>query len=244
VAELDDESSIENIFSAHARDIAGVIIEPVPANYGLLPQREEFIRFVAQLCRESGALLIFDEVITGFRLGLSGFAGHSGIHPDIVTWGKIIGGGFPVGAFAAKREIMDLIAPAGPVYQAGTLSANPVAMTAGLVTLRKLVDTDVYRQLADLGSYLKKQLESISDLRVQQLGSLFWLVPGGAHADGAIRSRLSIPAGIEGRFSRLFGHALEDGLYLPPSPFECGFLSTAHTPEHVDRLRDSLLRQT
>lgn len=239
VAHLDDEETLEQLFTKHPDDIAAVIVEPLPANYGLLPQREQFLQFISELCRTYRALLIFDEVITGFRLGFAGYAGATGIYPDIVTWGKIIGGGFPVGAFAARHEIMEHVAPAGSMYQAGTLSANPLAMTAGLVTLRKLQNETVYAALEELGAYLRDQFDGIDGLAVQQQGSLFWLLPGGMSQ--VIRRPDRIPAIARERYTELFHDALARGAYLPPSPHECGFLSTAHTRENVNLLRDSLL---
>src|SRR5690606_7901946 len=157
VAQLDDEAGLDAVFAKHGSEIAAAIIEPLPANYGLLPQRLEFLRHLEKLCRKHGALLILDEVISGFRLGFGGFAGVHGFEPDLVTYGKVIGGGFPVGAYGGKREYMDLVAPVGPVYQAGTLSANPVAMCAGLATLEQLADGSVYQQLETLGQYLDEQ---------------------------------------------------------------------------------------
>ena len=124
------------VFASHGAEIAAAIIEPLPANYGLLKQRPEFLRRLEALCRQHGCLLAFDEVISGFRVGLQGMAGELGMHPDLVTYGKILGGGFPVGCYGGRRELMDQVAPAGPVYQAGTLSANPVGMVAGLATLK------------------------------------------------------------------------------------------------------------
>ncbi len=177
----------------------------MPANCGLLPQRREFLEHVAKLCRRHGALLIFDEVITGFRLAFGGFAEVSGLVPDLVTWGKVIGGGFPVGAIAGRRALMDLFAPAGPVYQAGTLSANPVAVTAGLATLRALEDGAVYRRLETLGRDLEAALAQAPGVWLQRRGSLFW-------------------------------RALENGIYLPPSPYEVGFLSAAHSRADVAAL--------
>jgi glutamate-1-semialdehyde 2,1-aminomutase len=145
VAPLDDEGALDSIFARHGTQIAAVIIEPLPANYGLLPQRLEYLQHIARVARAHGALLIFDEVISGFRLGFGGYAASSGIHPDLVTFGKVIGGGFPVGAYGGRRDLMELVAPVGPVYQAGTLSANPLAMCAGLATLRRLEDGGVYQ---------------------------------------------------------------------------------------------------
>ena len=182
-------------------------------------------------------MLIFDEVITGFRLAFGGFAETSAMRPDLVTYGKVIGGGFPVGALGGRRELMDLLAPDGPVYQAGTLSANPVAMVAGLVALRKLRDGSAYRELDERASHLANGLADVDDLLVQQQGSLFWLGLGQADTpDGIVRSPAAIPETAAKRFSAFFHHMLGNGIYLPPSPFEVGFLSTAHTDQHLDEL--------
>src|SRR6185369_7404573 len=150
------------------------IIEPLPANYGLLPQRPEYLQHLAALCRKHGALLILDEVISGFRVGFQGCAGLFNIEPDLVTYGKVIGGGFPVGAYGGKRQFMELVAPVGPVYQAGTLSANPVAMSAGLAMLEQLADGRMYTQLEVLGAELERRLATIPGLTVQRMGSIFW----------------------------------------------------------------------
>jgi len=147
IAPLDDIASLELLFASHGAQLAAAIIEPLPANHGLLPQRLEFLQALSRLTRAHGALLIFDEVISGFRVGFQGYAGLSGIHPDLATYGKVIGGGFPVGAYGGRRELMKLVAPAGPVYQAGTLSANPLAMCAGLAVLQRLLDGRIYLQL-------------------------------------------------------------------------------------------------
>jgi glutamate-1-semialdehyde 2,1-aminomutase len=160
------------------------------------------------------------------------------IVPDLVTYGKIIGGGFPVGAVAARSELMDRLAPLGPVYQAGTLSANPVAMTAGLTTLKKLLDGTVYAQLEGLGQSLEEALGHFEDLRVQRRGSIFWLAP---RADtGTIRARNGIPADTGNWYRARFRALLDGGVYFPPSPFEVGFLSAAHDESHIERLADTL----
>jgi len=239
IAPLDDEMQLARILEQHRGEIAAVIIEPLPANHGLLPQRDAFLQSVAELCRAHAALLIFDEVITGFRLGFGGYAQQSGITPDIVTWGKIIGGGFPVGAIAARADIMDHLAPVGRVYQAGTLSANPVAMTAGLATLRKLLAGDTYAELESLGQQLETHFEEqragqAEGARLQRAGSLFWFVPGSD--DGVIRSTHQIPESAGRLYPDIFHALLERGIYLPPSPYEVGFLSIAHTAEDVERL--------
>jgi len=238
IAPLDDEPALENIFDTHGGEIAAVIIEPVPANHGLLPQEPDFLHRIEALCLQSGALLIFDEVITGFRLSFGGYAEISGIQPDIVTWGKIIGGGFPVGAFAAKRTLMDQMAPLGPVYQAGTLSANPIAMTAGLTTLQKLLDGTVYSGLENLGQQLDAMVDEFEDLAIQRCGSMFWLKPGAGR--DLIRSRKRFPDSIGQWFPAFYQALLSAGIYLPPSPYEVGFLSTAHDPSHIALLGDAL----
>jgi glutamate-1-semialdehyde 2,1-aminomutase len=239
VAPLDDESALEAVFDRYGASIAGAIIEPLPANYGLLPQRGEFLQRLAALCRKHGALLIFDEVISGFRVGFQGCAGLYGIEPDLVTYGKVIGGGFPVGAYGGKREYMQLVAPAGPVYQAGTLSANPVAMCAGLATLRQLEDGSLYRQLESLGARLEKALAGNERISLQRAGSLFWsyLAPLAA----PLRSLAAMKSQPAAPFGPVFHRLLEGGIYLAPSAFEVGFLSAAHTPAQVDGLAAALL---
>ena len=162
VAQLDDIPALEGLFAARGSEIAAAIIEPLPANHGLLPQRQEFLDALAWQCQQHGTLLIFDEVISGFRTAFGGMAEITGIRPDLVTYGKIIGGGFPVGAYAGRRDIMQLVAPLGPVYQAGTLSANPVAMAAGLATLERLVDGTAYLALEDNGRLLESLLQDIT----------------------------------------------------------------------------------
>src|SRR5437870_7192125 len=147
VASLDDEENVRAIFAEHDKEIAAVILEPLPANYGLLIQRREFIEDVMKIARAHGSLVIFDEVISGFRVALGGMAEVLGLRPDLVSYGKVIGGGFPVGAYGGLRDLMELVAPAGPVYQAGTLSANPVGMRAGLATLQKIDSENVYEKL-------------------------------------------------------------------------------------------------
>ena len=233
---LDDDAVLETVFAQHGDNLAAAIIEPVPANNGLLPQRTEFLERLAALCESHGTLLIFDEVITGFRVAFGGFAEQSGLRPDIVTWGKVIGGGFPVGAIAARRDLMHQFAPVGPVYQAGTLSANPVAMAAGLATLKLLADGNVYNTLESLGARLETALADTPGLKMQRCGSMFWLVATAAVDGNTIRAKSKIPAAASSSYARLFHAALAAGIYLPPSPYEVGFLSTAHTTADMDRL--------
>jgi glutamate-1-semialdehyde 2,1-aminomutase len=241
IAPLDDIAALETLFADRGGEIAAAIIEPLPANYGLLPQRPEFLQALARLARAHGALLIFDEVISGFRLGFQGYAGLSGIRPDLVTYGKVIGGGFPVGAYGGRRELMELVAPAGPVYQAGTLSANPLAMCAGLAALQQLLDGRVYEQLESLGARLERALRGTPRLAVQRVGSIFWLCMSQQGVPATpMRTLHSFPADAGKSFAAPFHTLLEQGIYLAPSAFEVGFLSAAHTEAHVDTLAAAL----
>jgi glutamate-1-semialdehyde 2,1-aminomutase len=219
-----------------------VILEPLPANYGLLPQRDAFVTSLVRLARKHGCLVIFDEVISGFRVALGGMAERLNIEPDLVTYGKVIGGGFPVGAYGGRRELMELVAPVGPVYQAGTLSANPVAIAAGFATLRKLEANPPYealeRRARETAQAIEKAAASRGDdsVRVQTDGSLFWIVLDvDSKRATPIRSVATIPAAHRARFARLFHALLERGVYLAPSGFEVGFLSTAHTDADLEQ---------
>lgn len=228
VAPLDDDAAIDAVFDAHGPQIAAAIVEPVPANYGLLPQRREWLAHLASKCRESGALLILDEVITGFRSGLQGAARVFDVTPDLVTYGKIIGGGFPVGAYAGRADLLSLVAPEGPVYQAGTLSANPVGMRAGLATLERMASLDGWRVLDARTTAFVDELRTrltphVPDLAIVQHASIFWLCRGGAP-----RQPQRIPADHAAWYRRFFHAALDRGVYLPPSAYEVGFLSMAH----------------
>ncbi|MGI9344516.1 MAG: glutamate-1-semialdehyde 2,1-aminomutase [Gammaproteobacteria bacterium] len=236
IAPLDDEAALEQIFARRGNEIAAAIIEPLPANCGLLPQRQAYLDRLAKLCAAHECLLILDEVITGFRVAFGGFTEVSGMRPDIVTWGKIVGGGFPVGAIAGRRELMDRFAPNGDVYQAGTLSANPVAMAAGLATLELLADTDAYARLEELGKRLDAAMTATTEFSLMRRGSLFWLVAANNSGADVIRSVNAIPADAAERFAQLFDRALAAGVYLPPSAYEIGFLSTAHSPADIDLL--------
>jgi glutamate-1-semialdehyde 2,1-aminomutase len=245
IAPLDDSAAVESLFERHGREIAAVIIEPLPANHGLLPQRREFLEGLARTARAHGALLIFDEVISGFRLSFQGYAGISGITPDLVTYGKVIGGGFPVGAYGGRRELMELVAPSGPVYQAGTLSANPLAMCAGLATLQRLADGSVYQRLETLGARLEQALASCEHLALQRVGSIFW--PCYSRASRPVtpmRTPRAFPSDAAPSFAPLFHALLGRGIYLAPSAFEVGFLSTAHSELDIDTLAEALRAET
>lgn len=241
VAPLDDLAALEALFTRFGSELAAVIIEPLPANFGLLPQRPEFLRSLAHLARAHGTVLIFDEVISGFRVGLQGYAGLCGIAPDLVAYGKVIGGGFPVGAYGGRRELMELVAPEGPVYQAGTLSANPLAMSAGLATLERLLDGRLYRQLESLGARLESALSGLPQLAVQRVGSIFWLcVSAEGRPSTPIRTLQAFPKDAKQAFAGPFHALLERGIYLAPSAFEVGFLSAAHSAAHIDALAAAL----
>ena len=240
VAPLDDFAALEELFARQGDTLAAAIIEPLPANRGLLPQRDAFLAGLARLCRTHGTILIFDEVISGFRVAFGGHAERAGIRPDLVTYGKIIGGGFPVGAYGGRRDLMDLVAPAGPVYQAGTLSANPVAMCAGLAALAKL-DASAYARLEILGRRLESAFLDRDDVLCQRVGSLFWLCfDAKARYTAPLRSVRAIPSDAAPAFAPVFHALLERGIYLPPSAFEVGFLSLAHTDADIDRLADAV----
>lgn len=234
VLPLDDEEQLENTLKDQ-EDIAAVIIEPVPANNGLLLQRPEYLQRVRELCTRYQVLLIFDEVISGFRLGFEGAAGHYQIAPDILTFGKIIGGGLPVGAFGARREIMKHISPEGNVYQAGTLSANPVAMAAGHATLRQLLEPGFYPELNtrtsifvdDLNQHI---LKHSYPMHIEQLASIFWM----KFSRETIRRADQINPDNMEYFKKIHLHLLRNGVYLGPSGYEVGFVSQAHDEKTLD----------
>lgn len=230
VTQLDDEAGYLETLKRHGREIAAVIIEPMPANYGLLLQRPEFLRTVVEEARKVGALVIFDEVISGFRAAWGGMVERSGLRPDLVTYGKIIGGGLAVGAYAGRGDLMDQVSPAGRVYQAGTLSANPLAMRTGLATLQKLrsgVHTLLESRTADFTARLSVILKPL-ELTVSSLASVFWIHPVSARAPRSLRD---LPSGMAERYQGLFHALLNKNVYLAPSAFEVGFISLAHTPE-------------
>ena len=243
VAPLDDEAAIRRVFDQFGAEIAAVILEPLPANYGLLIQRREFIDETIRLARANGALVIFDEVISGFRVALGGMAEVLGIQPDLVTYGKVIGGGFPVAAYGGRRDLMQLVAPAGPVYQAGTLSANPVGMRAGLATLEKVERVNAYGRLEERTAEFCDELNSNFKHRglpfeITRAASIFWLHTA---AGGAIRRIEQIPPHNAEAFAKVFHRALDRGVYLSPSGYEVNFMSLAHSDELLERAQGAIL---
>jgi len=242
VLPLDDEQAVRTLFAREGAQIAAVIIEPVPANHGLLPQRTAFLELLRAETQRHGALLIFDEVISGFRLGAGGAAERFGILPDLATFGKVIGGGMPVGAFGGPGRIMSRLAPDGDTYQAGTLSGNPVAMAAGITTLDLLKREHGWDKLEALGAAFEAMLQPVCagapfPLHVVRVGSLLWLSLAGIPAP---RSAIALSSAESARFAQLFHAMLARGIYLPPSAYEVCFLGLAHREEHLAEFTNAL----
>ncbi len=234
VCPLADRDALTEILEKEGPNIAAIIIEPIPANNGLLLQTRDFLLFLKEKCKKYGCLLIFDEVISGFRVGFEGAAGLYDVQPDILTFGKIIGGGMPVGAYAASRKIMENVAPVGPVYQAGTLSANPVAMVAGRAALNELLSPGFYADLAaktaDFVSVIQKHAEEKGhEFSVPTVGSIFWPTFSRQKIE---RADQIDPAGME-KFKVFHLECLKRGIYFGPSGYEVGFVSSAHTREEL-----------
>ena len=231
---FNDLEALRAVFQEHGSEIAAVILEPVPANAGLYLPEPGFLEDVQQLCRSHGALLIFDEVMTGFRLAPGGAQEIYGITPDLTTLGKVIGGGLPVGAFGGRADIMDQLAPLGPVYQAGTLSGNPIALAAGLAQLREMERIGGWQLLERLGLQLEESMRRViarKPFTFHRIGSMFCLY----FAQGPIRNLADAKRSDTAAFARYFHAAREAGVYFAPSQFEAGFLSTAHTPAALDQ---------
>jgi glutamate-1-semialdehyde 2,1-aminomutase len=221
-------------FRENKGQIAGIILEPIPANAGLFFPREDFLHQLQEECARNSALLIFDEVMTGFRVARGGAQQLYGIRPDLTALGKVIGGGLPVGAFGGRLEIMDQLSPDGPVYQAGTLSGNPLAMAAGLAQLRELDQIDGWRLLEDLGANLESRLaDAVSgkELAFHRIGSMFCLF----FANRPIFDLESVQRSDIKKFAQFFHSSLERGIYFPPSQFETAFISTAHSDEDIEQ---------
>jgi glutamate-1-semialdehyde 2,1-aminomutase len=244
VVSLNNEQAVKQAFAEFRDQIACVIIEPIPANNGLLLQRKEYLQFLRDICTENKTLLIFDEVINGFRVGFDGAAGYYNIQPDIITYGKIIGGGLPVGMYGSSVEIMSCISPEGPVYQAGTLSGNPVAMAAGIAQLTECLKPDFYPDLEkktqflidSIFSNLKSAIANLpagqAGLKIFSVGSIFWI----AFTDKeVVRTAEEIDADSMKYFRILHKELLERGIYLGPSGYEVGFVCEAHTQDDLTK---------
>ncbi len=238
VAEYNDAEGVQALFAAHPQEIACIIVEPVAANMGVVLPTEGFLGKLRRLCDEYGSLLIFDEVITGFRVDYGGAANLYGICPDLAAYGKIVGGGMPLAAYGGRADVMSLVAPLGGVYQAGTLSGNPIATAAGLETLRILRERkgELYPSLAEKGARLERAFRE-AGVAVGRVGSL--LSPFFASREP--RSYAEVCACDRDAFVAYFRSMLAAGQYVAPSPFEAMFVSDAHTPEHIERTCDAIL---
>ncbi len=234
VALYNDRESVEKLFQANPKEIAAVIVEPVAANMGVVLLEAGFLEFLREITKQYGALLIFDEVITGFRLALGGAQEYYGINPDLTTLGKIVGGGMPIGAYGGKREIMQMVSPVGSVYQAGTLSGNPIATTAGIETLQILKeDKTIYKRLEKKTEILATAVREAAkkSIIVNQVGSLMSVF----FTEQPVRDYESAVSSNTKCYTEYFGYLLEHGIYTAPSQFEAMFISDAHTQEDIDK---------
>lgn len=238
----DSDSALEKVFNDFSDDIAAVIIEPVLANNGLFEHRQDYLDKLRALCTKNDSLLIFDEVITGFRVHRGGAQKLYNIEADIATYGKVIGGGMPIGAIAAKKETLEHLAPTGKVYQAGTLSGNPVAMAAGIASMKTLLENDFYSHIEKLGKYFDERISAAckkSKLQIsfKRVNALFWLCPG---TDEPVKASSDITTEASQLYAKLFHHFLNEGIYCAPSAYEVGFLSLCHQEEHINKLAEAI----
>lgn len=241
VVPYNDIDAARQLFAARGDEIAAFIIEPVAGNMGCVPPDPEWLKALRELTRESGALLIFDEVMTGFRVGLEGAQGRYGIEPDLSCFGKIVGGGLPLAAYGGKREIMEKVAPSGPVYQAGTLSGNPLAVAAGKRTLELLREPGVYEKLEEISASFEAIAREAAKrskipVTIQRVGAMITIF----FAEGPIRNFEEAARSDREAYATFHDALLQRGVYFPPSQFEAAFLSLAHTPELLERTRAAL----
>ena len=243
VLPFNNPAALMKEFDAHRKEIACVIIEPIVGNMGCVLPRGDFLRILRDVTKQFGALLIFDEVMTGFRVALGGAQAKYGVNADLITLGKVIGGGLPVGAYGGRSDIMDRVAPAGPVYQAGTLSGNPLAVAAGLATLRRLQKENPYDKFESLGARLERGLLAAAaqadvPARMNRAGSMFTLF----FTDRDVFDFESAKTSDMHRFNRFFHAMLDQGVFLPPSQFEAAFISAAHTAADIDRTIEAAVK--
>lgn len=241
VLPYNDIQAVENAFAQTEEGIAAIIVEPYPANCGFILPKDGYLEALRRICSQNNAVLIFDEVMTGFRLGLGGVQERTGVTPDLSAMGKIIGGGLPVGAFGGKTEIMNFLAPLGPVYQAGTLSGNPLAMAAGIASLKLLRETMPYERLEKLGNQLAKGVKDLANqfsipLQVPQVGSMYCLF----FSETPVQNFEDALSSNAETFKKLFQHCLNNGVYLPPSAYETCFISAAHQEDDIAHTIDCI----
>jgi glutamate-1-semialdehyde 2,1-aminomutase len=231
VLPFNDVDELDELFGVSGKEIAAVIVEPVVGNMGCVPPKAGYLQALREITARHGALLIFDEVMTGFRVAAGGAQELYGIRPDLTTMGKVIGGGLPVGAYGGRADVMNQIAPAGPIYQAGTLSGNPLAVAAGLATLRRIAEQPPYARLENLGARLERGLAADPTVRVNRVGSMFTVF----FTRSEVVDFETAKTCDTRRFNSYFHSMLRQGIYLAPSQFEAAFLSTAHSEEDIDR---------
>ena len=236
LANYNDENSIREIMEQYGEDVACIVVEPVSANMGVVPPKKNFLKFLREITKQYGSLLIFDEVITGFRLGLGGAQEYYGITPDLTTFGKIVGGGMPLAVYGGRKDVMSCVAPVGSVYQAGTLSGNPLAMAAGITSLKLLLENNCYTYLENLGEELEEGLKMAArraniPITLNRVGAMFCLY----FTDQAVCNLDDAMKSDRERFARYFQGMLDRGVFLAPSQFEAGFLSTAHTEGDIEK---------
>ncbi|AGY76730.1 glutamate-1-semialdehyde 2,1-aminomutase [Clostridium autoethanogenum] len=242
IAKYNDLSNVEKIFEKHGKDIAAIIVEPVAGNMGVIPGDANFLKGLRSICDKNGSLLIFDEVMSGFRVAYKGAQSIYGIKPDITTFAKIIGGGLPCGAYGGRKEIMEKLSPMGPVYQAGTMSGNPLVMAAGIATLKKLHDNpDYYTHLEKLGAKLEQGIKDIAKKKginvvVNRCGAMFAIF---FTKDSEVRNYEDAKKCDTALFAKYFQHMISKGIYIAPSQFEAIFLNVKHTEEDIDKFLEA-----
>lgn len=236
-AQLNDLVSVENLLNDHHKNIAAIIIEPVAGNIGVIPPKDGFLQGLRKICDQTGALLIFDEVITGFRVAFGGAQEKYNVKPDITTLGKIIGGGFPCAAFGGRRDVMEMLAPLGQTYQAGTLSGNPVAVTAGKTVIEKLIKLNPYNELETNTKYLSDKIKEHAKqlnlpVQVNRAGSMFTVF----FSKNEIKTYSDLKNIDVNVFKNFFKESISNGILIPPSPYESSFLSLAHNTKIINKL--------
>ena len=238
LADYNNEESVKKLMEQYGDDIACIVVEPVAANMGVVPPKSGFLKFLREITKQYGALLVFDEVITGFRLALGGAQEYYGIEPDLSTFGKIVGGGMPLAVYGGRKDVMYCVAPVGAVYQAGTLSGNPVAVTAGIETLKILIENkEIYSEIDRKASILENAYKTLG-LQTKRVGSLLSVF----FTDIPISNYNDVSTCDVNKFADYFNYMLSNGIYVAPSQFEAMFVSSAHTDEIIEKTADVILK--